>query len=345
MKTNELLLAYLKETELFNSEELSLLTEEVKENTVKEVINMIVKSLEEKITVIDTTPVNRSKGDIRNIKEIDSIVKAISNLEYLVEKATSTVTPELKGYITQIKQSIFNLRDHSTDFKEAYRDRKTLMILKYQSIVLSIFSSVAYLISVMIDFSEDDVEIISKPHYEEIAPIRTLIDFNRSIEMGEYKKSVKSVLEMEQFLTKADNDDVLLEASDIITTVLTGIKSFYKDVDNNVNLTSFLYKAAGVVTLVMSLREIFYTLYRARTKFSEVISSIDSFASISNANSGILSRLNQFASKFKIDSEESTRIARREIEAEDKSVGAFVKSSIGLKAAEPSVVEYPEFDF
>ena len=84
----------------------------------------------------------------------------------MIQRAEKQVTPELKYYLSEVVKALYNLRDYSYDFKEAYKNRKILMILKYQSIVLSIFSSVSYLISVLIDFSEDDIDLNVSPRYE-----------------------------------------------------------------------------------------------------------------------------------------------------------------------------------
>ena len=169
---------------------------------------------------------------------------------------------------------------------------------------------------------------------KEIAPIRTLIEFNRSIEKGEYRKMVKSVNEMHEVYPFADNRP-LNESSDVINMVLDGIKSFSSSVNTNGKFIDYLYKAAGIVTLIISLREVFYALYRSKSKISEITSHIDGFAGIGNASPSILSKLSNFASRFKIEAEESTKLARREIEMEDREIGMAARSSISVAKKEP----------
>jgi hypothetical protein len=346
MKMHELVDQYLKETKVFSEKEIQNLSEEAKGVAIKDAIKTILDQVEDRSRNLDLTPVNRTKGDIRQLKELTSIQEAITNLEEIIQRAEKQVTPELKYYLSEVVQSLYNLRDYSYDFKEAYKNRKILMILKYQSLVLSVFSAVSYLISVLIDFSNDDVDLQGDPRYEEIAPIRTLIDFNRSIEKGEYRKMVKSVNETHELYPFSD-DRVLNESSDVINMVLDGIKSFSSSVNTNGKFIDYLYKAAGIVTLIMSLREVFYALYRAKSKVSDMASQIEGFASISSANQSILSRLSNFASKFKIEAEESSKLARREIEIEDREIGMAARSMASTIRKEPQTVaqDFSDFNF
>lgn len=346
MKMHELVDQYLRETKAFNDKEILNLSEDVKGLAIKDAIKTILDQIEERSKDLDLTPVNRTKGDIRQLKELESIQNAITNLEEMIQRAEKQVTPELKYYLSEVIKALYNLRDYSYDFKEAYKNRKILMILKYQSLVLSVFSSVSYLISVLINFSEDDIDLQDAPKYEEIAPIRTLIDFNKSIERGEYRKMVKSVNEMHELYPFSDNRP-LNESSDVINMVLDGLKSFSSSVNTNGKFIDYLYKAAGIVTLIMSLREIFYAFYRTKSKVSEITSQIEGFAGIGSANSSILSKLSNFASKFKIEAEESTKLARREIEMEDREIGMAARSSVSIAKKEPQTIaqDFSDFNF
>ena len=228
------------------------------------------------------------------------------------------------------------LNQYSMQFKEAYRDNKTLLVLKYQSLVMSIFSATSYLISVMIDFSAGDIELKKNPRYEEIAPIRTLKEFNRSVERGEFRSTIKQVTTMREHFNEVElDDDVLLEASDILSVVITGIQGL---VGNNRKLIDFAYKAAGIVTLLMSLREIFYMYYRSKTKLKDVLDTVDTFANASSSGMGALAKLNKFAGKFIVDAEESSKLAQRDIESENRTIAKEIKSipARALQDEEPS---------
>jgi len=341
MKNNEFLYSFLVESEYFSESEYAQLTEDRKIESVKEIIISVLKSIKEKLNDFDTGPIDRSHGDIKQLKELSSLQNAITQLETIIERSQEMVSQELVSYLKEIIKTILFLNQYSAEFKEAYRNRKTLLVLKYQSLIMAIFSSVAYLISVMIDFSSGDVQLQKNPSYEEIAPIRTIKEFNRSVEAGDFRMIFKKMDIMREYLLDFDpKAKQLSEATDIMTTILDGLKNI---IGNNDQFIEFIYKAAGVITLILSMREVIYTLFRARTKFMDIMSMIDNFAGVSNSGAGILAKLNSFTNKFPIDAEESTKIARREIESENKNISYEIKSA--PKISEPIKQSEPNNDF
>jgi len=323
MKANEFLKEFLVGSEFFTPEEFSNLTESTQTESIKEIIMTVLTAVKEKVESFDTTPIDRSRGDIKQMKELVPLQQAITQLETMIERSEEVVSPELQRYLKEIIKSILYLNQYSSQFKEAYRDRKTLLVLKYQSMIMSIFSSVSYLVSVMIDFSAGDMQLRSRPEYEEIAPLKSVIEFNKMVERGDFRIALKDITAMREYFVELDlNKMALLESSEIINAVIEGIKGI---IGNSDKFVEFLYKATGVITLVFSLREILYTMFRARTKFQEIVGNVEGFANAPTAGAGLLTRLNNFANRFVVDAEESTRIARREIESEDRGLATDIR--------------------
>ena len=323
MNTDKLLYEFLNESELFTESEIKTLLETAKTESIKEIVITVLNAVKEKLETMDTTPIDRSRGDIKRLRELGSLQDAVTQLEVLIERSMDVVDADLHRYLKEIIKSIMYLNQYSIQFKDAYRDNKTLLVLKYQSLVMSVFSAVSYLISVMIDFSAGDIELKKNPKYEEIAPITTLISFNRSVEAGEFRSNIKVVENMREHFNEVDMDtDVLLEASDIISVVLNGIQGL---VGNNRQLVDFAYKAAGIITLLLSLREIFYMFYRSKTKLKEVVETVETFANASGSGIGALAKLSKFSQRFAVDAEESSKLARRDIETENKSIGREIR--------------------
>jgi hypothetical protein len=321
--TDKLLYNFLQESEIFSEHEIQTLLETAKTESIKEIVVSVLNAVKEKIENMDTTPIDRSRGDIKRLRELGSLQDAVTQLETLMERSSDIVTPELRSFLKEIVKSIMYLNQYSIQFKDAYRDNKTLLVLKYQSLVMSIFSATSYLISVMIDFSAGDIELKKNPKYEEIAPIRTLKDFNRSVEHGEFRSTIKQVTNMREHFNEVELDnDVLLEANDILNVVIDGIQGL---VGNNRKLIDFAYKAAGVITLLMSLREIFYMYYRSKTKLKDVLGTVETFANANMAGVSALSKLNKFSQKFIIDAEESSKLAQRDIEGENRDIAKEIK--------------------
>jgi hypothetical protein len=323
MNTDKLLYEFLNESELFTEGEIRALLETARTESIKEIVLTVLNAVKEKVESMDTTPIDRSRGDIKRLRELGSLQDAVTQLEVMIERSSEIVDADLQRYLKELIKSIMYLNQYSIQFKDAYRDSKTLLILKYQSLVMSIFSATSYLISVMIDFSAGDMELRKNPKYEEIAPITTLIDFNKSVERGEFRSNIKMVATMREYFNEIEvAEETLLEAGDILSVVISGIQGL---IGNNRQLIDFAYKAAGIVTLLMSLREIFYMFYRSKTKLKEVLSTVETFADASSTGMGALAKLNKFSQRFIIDAEESTKVARREIESENKDISREIK--------------------
>ena len=86
---------------------------------------------------VDTTCADRSRGDVKQLKELQPIQDSLTQLEALLERSEEA-QPECKQAVSIIIKAILYLNQYSAVFKEAYRN-KTVMILKYQSVILSIF--------------------------------------------------------------------------------------------------------------------------------------------------------------------------------------------------------------
>ena len=119
----------------------------------------------------------------------------------------------------------------------------------------------------------------------------------------------------------------ILEANDYIPMIVDGVKNIYTTLvgENGGKLTNLLYKAAGYIVLLFSLRETFYTLFKMKTKVSDMVGQIQNFAGLNNGGN-ILNKLTHFASKFKTDAEFGSDISKREIEDENKKMLSQVRS-------------------
>jgi hypothetical protein len=343
-RTGELLYQYLIENKIVTESEFQVLKENTKSETLKEIITVILDTIKEKVDNVDTSTADVSRGDVKQLRELDSLQNAITKLENLIDRSKQSVTPELQNYLKEIIKSIMYLNQYSAQFKDAYKDRKVLLILKYQSLILSVFSAVSYLISVMIDFGSGNVELITKPKYEEIAPIKTLIDFNNSVENGTFKIMLRDVTIMREHFVEVPHNGQVLESAEIITMVMDGLQALTSASNINTKLlVDWLYKAAGIVALIMSLREVFYMFFRTKSKVSDVVSLVDNFANASGLGAGVVSKLNTFIDKYQVDAEESTKLAQRDIESENRDLSGLVKKlGRAPDAADEAPIQSPD---
>jgi hypothetical protein len=351
-KTKDIIKYYLYESEIFTEKEVSSLSTDSINDSIREVAKTILGAIVEKTDSIDTSPIDKSRGDIKQLPDLESLQMAITQLETMVERSNEMYDARLISHIKEIERALLNLNKYTAEFKEAYRTRKTLLILKYQSLIMSVFSATSYLISIMIDFSEGDVNLKKKIEFEEIIPFKTIKDFNKSVERGDFKMVLRDVTSMrEHFSEFVENQDELLEGYDLSSVLMDGIKMVYNSFGNNPKLIEFLYKAAGIITLLISMREIFYMAFKAKSRVEEVVGHVSNFAQSSSGSAGLLAKLNTFSNKYVVDAEESTKMARREIESENKQLSSSIKSIPQMISRAPDVEEVKEpqdlnfFDF
>jgi hypothetical protein len=331
---------YLYEAEIFNEKEISNLSTDSLNDSIREIARAILGSIMEKSDKVNTAPIDKSKGDIKYLPNLESLQVAVNQLETMIERHPSNYDSKLVRYLKEVERSLLNINKYANEFKEAYKNRKTLLILKYQSLIMSVFSAVSYLISVMVDFSTGDIKLKDNSKYEEIAPLKTLIDFNKSVERGDFRSTIKEVSGLrEEFLEVGEEDLQLLEAYDLSTILVDGINMLYKSFSDHPKVIDFLYKSAGIITLLISLREVFYMFFKAKSKVEDVASHIDNFASSSNGSPALLAKLNTFSNKYVVDAEESSKMAQREIESENRSLRQEVQAIPRLASKEPEKIE------
>jgi hypothetical protein len=326
-KSNQVLKDFLLENSMITQEEFEVLKEDTKTDALREIANSILKNIASQMDQVGTAPIDRSFGDIKKMKELNSLQDALTNLEVLVERSESELAshPELSNYVKEIIKAILYINQNSKVFKDAYRDKKTVLILKYQSLILSIFSAVSYLISVMVDFSTGGVEVRSNIKYEEIAPIKAVMSFNNEVESGSFKRVVDDVNTLRENFSEFADLAVVTESSEIMGMVLAGLNTLLSSPDNK-ELVSFLYRAAGIVVLILSLRDVFYSFFRNKTKISEIIGSIEDFAGVNTAGLGTINKLDRFSEKYRLDAEEASKMAERDTESENRQLASKVKT-------------------
>ena len=338
--TESFLKSYLTEDCGVSLAEATSLTEEEKTDTIRELAKAIASAISSKLTDIDTTVADKSRGDIKELKVLPDIQNAISQLEAIVERSDS-YSPECKKYIGTIIKSILYLNQYSAVFKEAYRNKKTLLILKYETLVLSIISSLSYMISQIVDFRSQSLGMKPSIEIEEIAPLRTLAQFNKSVDSGEFKIITNDVNVLREYYKElpVEKLSMVCEANSIVGLVVDGIKSFYDGLDKN-KITNLLYKATGVVVLLLSVRDAVYSLSRMKTKASDMISMISNFANI-NLGGGVKS-LASFASRFSADAESASEMAKNDISDDNRRMSVqlrAIKAAPVLDKVDTSVID------
>ena len=156
-----------------------------------------------------------------------------------------------------------------------------------------------------------------------------ITNIHKSVNNGEFKKIVNDVNILREYYLEISVEKMssILEASDYLPMVVDGIKNIYNSISGGEigeKITNFLYKAIGIIVLLFSLRDTFYTVFKMKSKISDMTGLISNFANLGNG-SNILNKIGQFSNKFRSDAEFCSDLSKREIEDENRKVLSQIK--------------------
>ncbi len=328
-KTDRLLYNFLVEENEMTTDEFGNLSESTKSDTIVASASKVLGSIGKKIGSLDLTDINRTRGEIRNYADLSVIQNSLTKLSNMLASADS-VNPELASAVKEIIRTIFNLNKYAPVFKEAYRSKKTVLMLKYQSLVLSVICSISYLVSIAVDF-KDPTHMKLKDHIEieEILPLKSLFDFNRSVETGTFDAAIGDVSMLREFYVEygVSQLSTIYEAVDIVNLLNQGIQSFSSFIGNK-NTNSVIFKALGVVMIILSLRSAFYSMYNSRNDIKSKIGQLKAFIDPAKQLQSVssMSKFITYNNKNAADAEDASKRAESEMKSENKAIIQDVKS-------------------
>ena len=222
------------------------LNEAEKFNVSDKLVAAMYKSASEKYSMIDFGDIPESKGDIDRIKKIDEIEDTIKTIEEIMSKTSSGV---ILSEIETIKKAMSILRSYKREFTMGFIQDKAMVVMTYNSIVLSIYAQLDYCMKVVIDYiTTPNATIDNSRKSFSNSQTNVIIDnlnkFNQSANNGELSKFFDSVLTKDNFI-------------------------------GTVGLASVSGVAIGAAVLVAAIaiipitRELIYFLYNLRMNISE----------------------------------------------------------------------------
>lgn len=337
---------FLSESAEISLDEYDSLTEEFKENTAKEMSKTILDNIRRKLGGIDVTDIDRSRGEIKNYPELGAIQNALAKLKMISEQDSENMNSEFSGYIETVIDSIKNLSKTAPEFKEAYRSKKTLLMLKYQSVVLAILASVSYLVSVGIDFKDPgNLKLKQNIDLSDVAPLRSLSDFNRSVDNGDFHDFQEGVATLRNFYCEYSPADMMTicEAVNVVDFINNGVSALTQNIRNNGRASAMIYKISSLIILLLSLRSSFYSIAQCKTKVSDYLNQIKAFVNIDNLPSlSALSRFITMNNKVASNEVDATKAADNEIQNEDRRIITVAKDTPSALDAITAFMPKPE---
>ena len=109
--------------------------------------NKLYGHITEKVDEIDFGTIPNSKGDITKIDNFDKLLDCVNIISDILQQNNQDTAP-----IETVNLAIQNVTDRADMFEKAYKLNIEMPIIIYNTIVLSIVSSVSYMISSCIEF-------------------------------------------------------------------------------------------------------------------------------------------------------------------------------------------------
>ena len=316
---NIALRSFFLESANIGEQEYSNLSEEFKIDTVKQIAIQILSEIGEKSKNIDTTEIDKSRGNIKNLQSLEIIQAGTQKLVELSN--TEEGTGDLKEALEIIVNTIQNLSRFAPQYMEAYRSKKTLMILKYQSIVMAVISAISYLISDCVEASPSgDVQLKKNYQISDITPLNWLKKYSSSI--SDIVNESIAVNNIRKYFNEynAEQLSTIYEASNIISLLNTGINNINDMLKGNTKLSGVFYKFASVIMLILSLRDIFYTIYAYKTPIKDFVNNIKGFVDLGKSSLGQVANFLGFNRKASQTAKSADSRVESEINSENKQI-------------------------
>ena len=214
--------------------------------------NMVVDSLASKlydkivakVADIDYGSIPETKGDITKLENYTELLETINIISNIVEEYK--MKPEC---IDIVIDAIENIKDRTDLWEKAYYLNTSFPIIFYNTIVLSIVSSVSLLISTSIEFIKDSTNEDYQIKFDKIAYMKSkdnilfqnLKKFNDACNKGEVDKAFEAVLDKSKQFAGVDD-----------LTIVSGFAL-----------------AAIVITIIPIMRELIFFFFSSKQQISD----------------------------------------------------------------------------
>lgn len=274
----------------YTRKSLLALNEADERKVLDSLTSKLYQSIVDKVDDIDFGGIELSKGDITQIPNYEQMLECINIIKsILIEYHQDTRHPDT------ILTAISNIRERKDLFTKAFNVRMDLPMLLYNTVCLSIVSSISLIIATSIEYIKDSGDQGYDIKFDKVAYHRSsqnllfenLNKFNKSCSNGELDKSMEHVLSQgtRQFLG------------------MTGI-----------GITMGIGAIALTLSIVPLMRELIYFFYHSRQSVSDYF---EIQADLIQMNSEYLKQNNEFGRPEK----EKKEIIRKQ----DKFVQRFRK--------------------
>lgn len=170
---------------------------EADQNKVMESLtSKLYQSIMDKVADIDFGSIPDSKGDITQVQNYDNLINCIGVIKDILIEYKQDLEP-----VNTITEAISNVQARVDTWRKGFALKLDLPVLLYDTIVLSIVSSVSLVIATSIEFIKDAGDTSFSIKFDKVQYVKTkdsvlfdnLKKFNQSCQSGELDRSLEHV--------------------------------------------------------------------------------------------------------------------------------------------------------
>ena len=283
---------YFDITDVETRKMLLTINEEDQSQMAKSLGHKLYDSIIDKVDKIDFGSIPNSKGDITKIENYTQLVECLSTMEgILIQYKQSTMSTDI------IKDAIENIKSRTPIWEKAYNLNIELPIVLYNTIVLSIVSSLSFLISSTIDFIKSPGEDTFEVSINSVGAVKTkdnllfknLSKFNTSCSSGELDKCLEYVVKSNTKQLLGSSTIGAITSGTLIIILITNIIPILRELifffyNSRQSLSDYFAVQADL--LQMNAENIRYNTSKSAEEKKKIrtkqLKVVDSFRKISN---------------------------------------------------------------
>ena len=270
--------------------------------------NKLYQHIVDKVDDIDFGTIPESKGDITKIDNYDSLVDCINIMSELLQNYKQPTDA-----VETVQIALQNMIDRTELFTKAYKLNVEMPIIIYNTIALSIVSSVSYLISSCVEFiklPEDqgyeialDKAAINKTRDHIL--FKDLEKFNRMCDRGDFDKAMDYVIKQ--------------SASNMLGSGMVAVS------------VSSVVVILGIILLIIPvIRELIFFFYYARAKVSDYFDAQATLLTMNAYN---------VENSFSRDEKNKKEIAKKQRKVADTFKSISNKLKVNVKTGEKKATD------
>lgn len=207
-----------------------------------------------KVDDIDFGEIPMTKGDITKLSNYDRMNECVEILIGILKEFKQDTS-----CVDEISKAISNVSTRKDMFEKGFKYNCELVIIMYNTTVLSIISAISYMIATAIEF-------IKTPNQENFQIVLDKVAYSRT-------KSNMLYSNLKKFNKSCDSKDFDKAMNHIVDNRLKGIAESYGDYQEAAAIATGIAIAAGVLVVLTNiiplLREMVFFFYYTRMRVSD----------------------------------------------------------------------------